>query len=420
MGTRFVTVQDDRLGMHTIEHLRKRGYAVRALETTETALSTDVAFFTTSASIKFKKKPHFFVVTPHKFAQRGVVEPPWATATPFQVAIRPNALTYSQRSFEHALEQLAQTYTEWNPWITPSPAPWSPEWRGAIPEAFTNWYRKARAQIQPPSLTVRMQSYLPSVFKGSCIKEPSKLLIIGCAAFNKPHTDFVNELLPLKMRQVVAHLSTLITRTPFAGIEVVTVGGDILSHPAMRRHLHPFIFMSPKEVERAGTVPQYALLKPVDKNYRRRDDEIAASLETSGEAMRRQLIEPLQEKIGQPVTEVSWLPMVRTYLDEATRLAEEHKTLIASIYRQRVETRPSYKAMHHVDPHAGINRTIGNAVLYIAEAMYLRDHPEYVLANFEANDVYWRGLETLVQPIWREHTPYIGMAPEALRQPWGY
>ena len=415
MQVRFVTTHDDTFARARIPF----GRPVTVLQPGQVAEPTDIALFTVAPEAGVQRRQCLFMA-PHRFGERGIAIPDWALATPFQVAIHPSAYERRVRNFVEALHQMAETYEAWDPHTPPS-APWNPRWHlGEVPASFAAWQERARQIVRPLSVEMKLRRHLTPVFEPSETLSAPTLLVIGCAAFNKPHTDVVDRLREDKLQAVVAELAMLINSGCVAHVQVVLAEGNIMQHEVLRMHLHPFMFMSVAEAIRQSGTPFSGPTRLRGRTHQRSHSEIAEAFDASAAAMVRQLVEPLRAKVSVSVTTVSWLAMLEPYLDEASVIIQEHQSLLETIYAERVRTRPSYATLHALDPAAGLNRTMGNAVLYVAEAMHLRDHPEHVVANCEVLDTYWRGLAPVLQPLWRDRTPYIGMIGEKFRQPWGY
>jgi hypothetical protein len=379
-----------------------------------------VGFFTAAQTAVFdRRKPRFLHVAPHKFSERNIEPPTWAQSTVFLVALRPNPSSKSVRDFKEAVLQVAATYTMWNPWAEPV-APWNPSWPQGTAEAFVVWHDRAKDVVSKPSLEKRIASHLCPIFPPTTVHEHSTLVVIGCAAFNRPHTDVVGTLVAEKMQFVVEELRRLVSAGEFTHVEIIIPDGRIISNHIGRMHLHPFIFLPVSKTEELLGMRHTELTRLWGRVHARSDIEIAEAFDESAKAMQRQLIEPLAKLVSVPVYGVSWFSLIEPYLQEAITLVEKHAQLLEAIYLERVRTRPSYATLHAIDPQAGLRRTFGNAVLYIAEAMHLRDHPDCVVANCEVHDTYWKGLAPIVLPLWGKRVPYIGMVGEKFRQPWGY
>lgn len=418
MKTFFVARSDDRLGVLAIQQLMSVGIEARVLNESEEAAPTDIAVFTAPGDAVFRRR--YLSISPHKFAKRGILVPDWAHMTPFRVAIRGDGQAMRISNFTEALHQVALSYASWNPWINPV-APWNPDWKhGQIPETFTAWRAQAQQLVPPPAIEERLKKFLTPVFAPSPTVGPQTLMVIGCAAFNRPHTDVVETLLPSKMNSVLRNLEELVMAGGFTKVQVVIPEADMLDHEIARAHLHPFIFMAVPDVEHMLGKPFTETTRLWDRTHQRTAAEIAEAFTASAEAMKRQLVEPLASAVNVSVEAVSWVETIHPYLEEAARIVEGNMELLQGIYLERVNTRPSYALLHSIDPAAGLARTVGNAALYVAEAMYLRDNSNHLIANYEANDVYWLGLEPVVRTLWGDRTPYIGMVHEAYRQPWGY
>ena len=419
MGPSFVTSQGDALAAAAMRGL-PFARRVTQLPIGQCAAPGTIAVFTAELKEGQRKKRRLLFMCPHKFDHRGIEVPRWAKTTPLQVAIHPEAYSRDRRmGLADALKQVEKTYTTWNPWV--EAAPWNPKWtHGDAPLEFLTWQERAQELIPPPTMEYRVAKHLTPVFRASPLPESPTLMVIGCAAFNRPHTDVVDQLLPQKMQAVVSGLIALVKNNSFKKIQVVVARSDILAHQILRDHLHPFIFTSVADAEAMLGKSFTETTRLWGREHRRSDAEIGQAFDESASAMRRQLVEPLSAKVPIPVEEISWVDMLLPYLSEASALTMQHQSLLEDIYLERVKTRLSYATLHAVDPRAGLKRTMGNAVLYVAEAMYLRDNPDCVVGNCEVLDTYWKGLTPILMPIWNERVPYIGMMQEQYRQPWGY
>lgn len=419
MHIRFVTTHDDQFALARVPF----GYPVTVLQRGESAAPTDIAIFTISPAAGILRKQCLFMA-PHRFGVRGIAVPAWALSTPFQVAIHPGAYARVRSNFVEALRQMAETYEAWNPHVPP-PAPWNPLWHmGSVPAEFTTWQEEARQVISPPPLETTLRRHLTPVFEPSELPSTPRLLVMGCAAFNAPHTDVTDALLEHKMLAVVNELAKLAHGNVFYKVQVVLAPGSLIHYDWFRRHLHSFIFASIDEVEAQLHTHLFGTTRLFGRFHARSLEEIAESFDASASALVRQLADPLRARLSVPVETVSWLDILEPYIPAAQVLVEQHEALLRDLYAERVRIRSkrdsSYAKVHAMDPATGFDRTVGNAVLYLAEAMYLRDHPDCVVANCEPLDIDWKGLQPLLSKLWSERVPFVGMIGEAYRQPWGY
>jgi hypothetical protein len=353
-------------------------------------------------------------------SQEGIEVPSWASSSPFVVAVSDDILNGRRRTFQRSLSDMAQGYESWRPWMRQPDAPWKPCWhRGACHNEFDAWHASAREVIGTASVFERLSYHLDTVFRVEPNMMIDRILITGCALFNKPHTDVVGSIPAGKQHHVVDILSSIIHDANVEDVGSIVPGPDLLE-PRLRSHFHPFMFESVDRVEQHLGSQLGKDSRLLGHVHARSDDEVALALESSAACM-MDIVRMISETSGIPVRTCSWTECVGPYLDRAHALALVHTAEAQEIYTERVRTRPSYASLHAFDPARGMERTIANNILYAAEAMYLKDHPTTAIVNCEFADTFWRGLEDLFAvEVWGTWRPFIGMVAQKARQPWGY
>lgn len=418
MQVSFVAREDDQAAVRAVTYLQNRGYKTRLQAQDEPLSPSSVALFGTSAKLRNR----FLMVSAHKMVDRGVVVPEAWRRHPFLAAVNSEA-DLSDSGFRFALSQLAQTYGTWGPWMKDPEAPWSPDWKDGVPHVrFAEWKQSALEHTRSVSVHERLGHRTSPVFAAGQGLHVQKLVITGCALFNKPHTDVIATIPKGKRDIVLRTLASVIADTGVQDVKFVVPGSDLMQ-PRLRDHFHLFMFMPIADVERhlGQRVGTLGRIFGERHAHARTDTEVGQALEVSAEALRRDIVSPLSEGSGVGVEGVSWTEYIGSYLEQASAIAERYRHEAEAIYLERVRTRPSYASLHKIDPEAGLRRTISNNVFYIAEAMYLRDNPDTAIVNCEFADTFWKGLEeVLAREVWGSWRPYIGMVPQEARQPWGY
>jgi hypothetical protein len=412
----FTASADDVVAQRALAVLHQLGQKTYTFCAPQGPERTHIALFGSDAPFRNS----FLRLATHRMRSEGFQLPEWASEMPFVVAVNAK-IHWVSTDFRQALKNLAVQFASWEPWMRHTDAPWDPRWHQGVHDAFPDWRERAIETVPTPSVRSRLETRLAPVFRTTSTHAIERVLITGCALFNAPHTDVVAELPERTRNRVVQGLGTLLSEID-CPTDFIVPGPELLD-AHLREHFHPFIFMAVPEVEKQlGTqLTGRARLFGRSQWHARSDDEIAQALTASREGLVRDVVQPLAERSGRPVIARAWIDIIEPYLDMAYRLAGEYDYLAERIYQKRVQSRPSYKSLHDMDPARGLRRTLANNVFYIAEALYLSEHPEVAIINCEHEDTFWLGLEeALSKSIWGDWRPLIGMVPKPLRQPWGY
>lgn len=418
MELTFVARDDDGTALGALSILRGLGYPTRTISQQELPHPTSVGLFGSDGDFRNA----FLRIAKHRMRDEGFEIPSWTDGLPFVAAIKRDSAHIGVREYRLALKHLAEQLAAWEPWMKDTEAPWRPTWhRNAAHDRFPAWREQAAQALPPATIGERMTKRLAPIFTPTDTGTIERAIITGCALFNSPHTDVTDQIPDRTQRVVTGILSTLLSEFG-CDAEFIVPGGDLLD-ARLRDHFHPFMFMSVADVESATGIKKLwrARLFGDSHAHERTDSEIAAALDASAGAIIRQIVEPSAAKSGQVIRHRRWSDVIGPYLDEAYRIARSDKVVATAIYQARVASRPSYKSLHAIDPERGLARTIANNVFYIAEAMYLYEHPNVAIVNCEHEDTFWRGLESLLaEKVWGSWRPLVGMVPKPARQPWGY
>lgn len=412
----FTAATDDATAQRALAILHTLGYKTRTFCEPELPRATEIGLF--GSTRKFRNS--FLRLATHRMRMEGFDLPHWSSHMPFVVAVNAEATSMSVR-FRHALKNLATQFAGWEPWMRDTEAPWNPQWHAGVHEAFPSWRERATQALPPSDVRARLAARSAPVFETSSTHPIERVLITGCALFNAPHTDVVAEI-PCRMKKrVTAGLRTLLAEIDCPA-DFIVPGPELLDE-RLRDHFHPFMFMAVSDVEKQLSTQLTTSARLFGRSHwhARSDAEIAQALSASRDGLIRDVVEPLAHSSEHSVDARAWIDIIDPYLDMASRLAHDNRAVAERIYAKRVETRPSYKSLHDMDPARGLQRTIANNVFYIAEALYLSEHPEVAIINCEHEATFWLGLEEVLRKeIWGDWRPMIGMVPKPLRQPWGY
>ncbi len=414
----FTAHAHDSVALRALKLLGGDGHDISVLQPGAMATKSSIALF----SVEQEVRNRFLRLSPYRMAQEGVAVPPWASETPFVVAISSVSAVRYPDGFRSALRDMAKVYGTWEPWMKRPVAPWNPAWHTSAHDGFAQWIGRARDAFPNESCAKRLGYRLAPIFPVKEEREIRKLVVTGCALFNKPHTDVVDTMSPEKRLEVVRGLESIVSDSGVNDVRFVVPRSDLL-RSEFREHFHPFIFMDVADVSAhlgSGLVGTARLLG-ASHFHARSDAEVALALNRSGDALVRDVVVPLAESTGVPIVPVSWSDYIGKYVVDAMGIVSKHRAVAEEIYLERVRTRPSYASLHSLDPERGLKRTLSNNVFYVAEAMFLRDNPDVAVVNCEFADTFWKGLEdVLSREVWGDFRPYIGMVPEPVRQPWGY
>lgn len=416
MKLRFVGHSADAISLVALKQLAELGFPTSTLEGGAFAGAQEVAVF----GVETLRKRRYLRVAKHRMEQEGIAVPPWAGTTPFCVAISASAMSAYPHGLKHALSNMANNYTNWGPWMRYPDAPWYPAWKGEPPEAFGSWKADALSAVRSVSSAERLLHRLKPIFPPTACEKIEKIIVTGCALFNKPHTDVADLIVPDKKRQVVTGLGDIVHDAAVEEVRFVVPRSDLLRRE-LRDHFHPFMF---EDVSRISSIKgSVESLRIFGKQHAhaRSDDEIRMSLNRSGDVIEREIVQPVAQSTGKQLVPITWSDYIGHFLADAERVALRYVDVAEKIYLERVRTRPSYASLHEWDPARGLKRTISNNIFYIAEAMYLKEHPEVAVVNCEFADTFWKGLERVLEKeVWGSFRPLIGMVPMPLRQPWSY
>lgn len=418
MRVSFAAHADDAVAMTALRYLSgaRENYPTQMLTGTEPASASTICLFSVEGLLRNR-----FLRLPGHRTEENISVPVWCRSVPFRVAISaPNARA-NPAGLRIALSNMAADYRRWGPWMRSPDAPWNPEWSDGVKHpAFELWRAQARAALNGVPTFEKLMHRVQPVFETNAL-DISRLVITGCALFNRPHTDVVNVIPKDKQRVVVETLASVVHDAGVDDVQFVVPRADLV-RSELRDHFHPFMFMSVADAERSlGHSLRYARIFGERHARARSDAQVAEALECSGDALVRDIVAPLQEECGIPVRAITWSDYIGPYLAEACMLAERYRSEAEAIYMARVSTRPSYASLHKLDPVRGLRRTIANNAFYLAEARYLERHAHTAVINCEFEDAFWRGLEPAIErEIWGSFRPLIGMVPLPARQPWGY
>ncbi len=413
----FTAAPDDAAAQRALAVLHQLGHKTYTFCPPQRPHQTHIGLFGSTGAFRNS----FLRLATHRMRAEGFELPAWADGMPFLVAVNEVSTRSVSIPLRHALKNLAEQFASWEPWMKDADAPWHPTWHAGVHEAFPAWRTKAADTVPAPAVRTRLEKRLAPVFKTNDSRPIERVLVTGCALFNAPHTDVVAEIPERKRSTVVGMLGTLFTELG-CPVDFIVPGPELLD-ARLRDHFHPFMFMSVPDVEKhlGSQLWGSARLGGRDQWHARSDAEIAHALEASRDGLIRDVVEPLAHRSQAAVVARPWLDVIDPYLEMASRIAGEHWHVAERIYKKRVETRPSYKSLHDIDPARGLRRTVANNVFYIAEALYLSEHPEVAIVNCEHEDTFWLGLEELLSKlVWDTWRPFIGMVPKPIRQPWGY
>ncbi len=422
MPIQFLAHVSDDTAQQALAVLEQHGYETHLVSGEIHTYPGTVSLFSVP-ELRRKRTARCIRLSTHRMGQENIPVPAWAAAHVYRVAVSEKKLKERPENCARALLQMAREYAAWHPWMERPDAPWNPLWHdNNVPHVdFPQWKDAARKQLGELTTLERLSYRLEPIFKEAERAPIKKLVIMGCALFNHAHTDVIDSIPQAKRERIVEGLSTILAESRVEDISFIVPRSDLL-RPELRDHFHPFMFASLDEVAShiKRDVPPTERLFGAAHAHRRTDAEIARALEASGDGLVREIAQAVSVRIGMPITTISWSVYIGEYLAEAAQLAEKTRDVAEAIYLERVKTRPSYATLHAIDPHQGLKRTIANNVFYLAEAMYLRDHPDTGIVNCEFADTFWLGLEQVLKTHVPGSAPYIGMVPKDIRQPWGY
>lgn len=408
----------DPVGLAALDMLKSQGRSTLVVDDRTTLAPNTVALFGTDA----KTRSRYLRLAKHRMEQEGIEVPKWAEKLPFVVAVNAKWAAKYPHGLAIALREMASAQAAWWPGMLSPEAPWNPQWLQSCHPNFPAWRKEAREAVKDLSTIERLTHRLEPIFSMRTQPPIKRLMITGCANFNKPHTDVVDALPAWKCEFVVEELRKIVDEAAVESASFVVPRGDLVCD-ALRDHYHPFMFMSLDEVShhvgyRVG--PSARILGEAHA-HARTDAEVARAMDISGDMLEREIVQRLQSACTTPVRAITWSDYIGPYVERATAIAQRHIPVAEGIYEERVATRESYASLHKIDPARGLKRTVSNVIMYIAEAMYLKDHPEVAVVNCEYADTFWKRLENILEcHVWGMDPAFIGMTAQNVRQPWGY
>jgi hypothetical protein len=419
MKTVFTAHASDEMACHALKELSNKGHRTQVINDGGEVSLCSIAIFSVEREVRNK----FLRLSTHRMTEEGVEVPQWAATLPFVVAMSASMGRADRRGLRVALDNMADIYGAWGPWMQKPEAPWNPAWKdGEKHRAFGAWRLKAQGAVCGVSCAERLAHRLRPIFEPRRTDEIKRLVVTGCALFNQPHTDVVAMIPKEKSKAALGALEAVVLDAGVNDVRFVVPREDLL-RTETRDHFHPFMYMSIEDVARhlGRNVPESTRIRGRLHAHARNDEEIADALRASADALMHEIVQPLRVRTGIPIVDTTWSGYVGPYLERAYALAQKHRAFAEDIYLERVRTRPSYASLHKIDPERGLWRTISNNAFYIAEAMFLKDNPDTAVVNCEFADTFWRGLEQMLgQEVWGDFRPFIGMVGEGARQPWGY
>jgi hypothetical protein len=422
MDVRFVAHDTDMLAREALGMLGRNGYATQILTNGADAECGSVALFSSGGEFRRvnRSRYRFLRVASHRLETNGMDVPGWAKSTPFLVAIRDTTpIRTRQKEFLEALLQIAEQYSRWHPAQTLD-APWVPTWTHGRPDDFIQWRENAKKAVAGVSEDELLARHLEPVF--SPAPALRRVLIVSCCAvFNRRHTDVADTLLPSKRDAAIRALSELIRDGKFSEVKFIIPGGDSLQQPALRAHLHQFMFESMGTVEAAIGETLGEQERLWGRRHSRTDEEIHQSLEAGRACVEREIVAPMRKLVATPVSYDTWRTCLGGYLARGQELAERHVEFVRDLYYTTVINGPASALLHRFNPARGFERTLGNAAMYFAQALYMMDRPDHLIANVEQTDIYWKAFEPVIAAsVWGQYRPYIGMVDTRARQPWAF
>lgn len=416
MHVHFAAGANDELAMVAGKILKNRGHPVQVLQDGSRMSPVAIALF--SSEGRFPNR--FLRVSAYNPEAQKLSVPNWVHDSPFLVALKPTS-PWKKRytDFDRALAQVAETYGKWHP-SQSKDAPWNPVWHRGRPREFASWRTRTREVVPVVSGDEWMEPHLTPIFCPSAGRR-EVLVVSSCAVFNVQHTDVVETLSSGKTGVIVETLANFINGGKFSKVKFQLPGADTMDHAPLRSHLHPFMDESLEVAEGVLGKKLPSDVRLWGRRHKRSWVEIAQALKASQRSLEKQVLEPLQKRVSIPVCSVTWAEELGDYLPQAYALAKKHIELLRSMYNSWIITGPAASTLHRFNPTRGLERTVGNVTMYFAEALFLQDHRNHMVANCEQADVYWRALEPVIaEEVWGDYRPLIGMVDPRARQPWGY
>lgn len=429
--------------------LREHGYPVRVLETPHArARQREVALFSftdSSASISvFFKNTHLRCASHHlllpterdallsdrpelgELNSREMPVPNWVRNTPFRVAVR----KVNRSGFKTSILRMADAFTKWDPGIASEQTPWVKDQaptESYMPE-YSFWLEMVHKALKfKPSLRTVLAHYGHAEFGTPLpVLEKPRVLVVGCAPFNRPHTDIGESLDELKRGRIIRYLDQFLidAGSMISSMEFLFVGGDFVTTAGLRSSLHPFFWQDVNDLEEK--MKQEFKDKPRlwGRNHRRSDEEVSEALDYGYNLLKDGIVAQLASSNGLPIKVHRWTDLLGVdRLERGWKLANEKEEYAAAerIYRQRVQDHAWYRSIESLlGSDAGLARTLGNNSAYLGLATYLLEHPDTIILDFEVDAGFWHGLLPVLKKIWGEKKPTLITAPKHVRQPWAY
>lgn len=431
-GITFVAHRDDEKGVAAIEKLNLRGYTTQLIQALDSPNMPYVAVFgleTTDVGA-VGKGGYYLRTASHRLT---AVVPNWALETPFRIGIfrtvdRGTSKNGTRSTFASAIAEAARVFSRWSPGIMDWPAPWT-KTKSETPapehtDQFENWLDFALQAVGSGDVMSILRATLPlPIYVHSESPTTAKLLFLGCATSNHPHTDVAEEIPQEKLDVVIHFCNRLLANLEgkISSVMFSAVSADFLRHPMLRDSLHPFYFKSISEIEiRLGKVFQNGKLRLWNWNHQRSEHELAAALKHGEKLIQLGLVEPVAAKATVPVSSANWLDIIPTeILDWAWEQAHSLKGLEA-LYDDKVKVQASWAILDEFDHDYGLSRLRANAGIYLALARFLKENPETIIVDFEVYPFYWTYLAEYVKAIWQGSTYSVMPVPGKVRQPWTY
>lgn len=432
-GIIFVAHKDDLKGVVAIEKLKQRGYTTQLIQAMDSPNKPYVAIFgleTTDVG-SVGKGGYYLRAASHRLTDSTIV-PSWALETPFRIGVfrtvdRPQKKG-TMSSFAIAIVEAAKVFNTWSPGVKDWPAPWT-KTKSETPapehaDQFENWLDFALQVIGHGDAMSILRATLPApIYAHSSPPTTPKLLFLGCATSNHPHTDVAEDIPQAKLDAVLKFCNRLIANLAgkISNVTFSAVSADFLRHPMLRSSLHPFYFESTSEIERRLGKPfSNGKLRLWDWNHKRSDAEIAAALRHGEHLIQQGLISPVAAKATIPVSSANWLSIISAEtLDWAWEQAQA-LTGLEALYDDKVKVQQSWAILDEYDHNYGLSRLRANAGIYLALARFLKENPDTIIVDFEVYPFYWSYLSDHVKAVWGGDTYSVMPVPGNVKQPWTY
>jgi hypothetical protein len=353
--------------------------------------------------------------------------PDWVVPTPFRVALRNG----SHGCFDEAIRRMGLNYSLWTP--ARAPAPWRVEsGEGSNYTAEMTAWTELMQQCYVASMPEVLTSFTHDIIGGMKAAEHAldvgdgqvRVVVMGCAPFNGPHTDVTTSFLDRKLQAVRQQVGGLLEglQTWSFSAEMLLVDGEFITgHEALRASMHPFFW---EDVSTLETALGRKLSNPprlVGGMGKRNDEQVAQALDVGHHAMQTQIVDHIRG-----LDSTTWLELIPSgYFDQGWKMAMEDEAtrrLIRKIYFARVKVHEWYRTVQDImGEDRGLLRTAGNVAIYLAIGMWVRDNPNVLLIDTEVDDQFWRECLPVLKQIWGDdYRPFIASVDRTARQPWTY